>query len=353
VGAGLKWSDLVPETIALGATPPVLTGYIGLSVGGTLSVGGISPTLARGAQVDYVRELDVVTGTGDLVTCSPGRHGELFLAALGGLGQCGIITRAVFDLVPASPMTRNYTLNYSDGKTFFADFRTLLARGELDDVYNFGVPDGAGGWIYQLTAAKHFDPASPPDDPWLFRGLQNDLTTLQGASMPYIAYTMRVDGLIDSLKANNLWDGVLHPWFDVFLPDHTVEQYVREVTPTLTPEDVGPFGFMLLLPKRRSLLRRPLLRVPDAREWVFLFDILTSAAAPGPDPAFEARMLARNRRLFEKARRAGGVRYPIGSVSFGRMDWLLHYREMWTPFLAAKLRFDRQGILTPGPQIFC
>src|SRR5690606_14583633 len=40
--AGATWKDLVAATVPLGLTPPVLTGYIGLSIGGTLSMGGIS-----------------------------------------------------------------------------------------------------------------------------------------------------------------------------------------------------------------------------------------------------------------------------------------------------------------------
>lgn len=351
VGAGLKWNQLVAQTVARGLTPPVLTGYVGLSVGGTLSVGGISPRITHGAQVDYVRELDVVTGTGDLVTCSRSRHRDLFEAALAGLGQCGIITRAELVLERALPMTRNYTIDYTDPSAFFDDLRTLLARGELDDVYNFGLPDASGGWIYQLTAAKHFDPSSPPRDDYLFRRLKAT-APLVATDSTYLDYVLRVDVLIDFLKQIGMWDGVQHPWFDVFLPQHAVESYVTDVMSTLAPEDVGPTGFLLLLPKRRSLLTRPMLRVPKHGEWVFLFDILTAAPAPGVDRAFERRMLARNRRLFEKARRVGGTRYPIGSLAFNSHDWLLHYGEQWLRLIQAKLRFDPCNIMTPGVGIF-
>jgi cytokinin dehydrogenase len=145
---------------------------------------------------------------------------------------------------------------------------------------------------------------------------------------------------------------VLHPWFDVFLPDWSVEHYVGEVLPTLAPDDVGFVGLMLLFAQKRAKLTRPFLRVPRAHEWIFLFDILTSASAPGPDPAFEARMLDRNRRLFEKARRVGGTRYPIGALEFSRTDWILHYGEQYLEFARLKHRFDPARILTPGPGVF-
>ena len=63
-------------------------------------------------------------------------------------------------------------------------------------------------------------------------------------------------------------------------------------------------------------------------------------------------MLKRNRRLFEKARALGGTRYPIGSIPFTKLDWLLHYGERYFEFAEAKRRFDPSGILTPGVNIF-
>lgn len=352
VGGGLKWNELVRATVPLGLTPPVLTGYLGLSIGGTLSVGGVSSTNARGAQVDRVLELEVVTGEGEVRRCSARRNRDLFESVLAGLGQYGIITRAAVEMVPAPAMTRVYLLNYTDNATFFTDFRTLLERGELEDVYNMWLPDGSGGWIYQLNAVKTFNPSDPPNDAHLLRGLHVGVSDAQIQDVPYLNYVLRVDGAIDYFKQIGLWDGVLHPWFDVFLPNRSVERYVGEVVPELTPEDVGPAGFLLLFALKASKLRRPRLRVPERTDWVFLFDILTGAAAPGPNPDFAARMLARNRRLFEKARRVGGTRYPIGSLEFSRLDWLLHYGATADDVLRAKLTYDPRKILAPGLGIF-
>lgn len=352
VSAGLKWSDLTRATVARGLTPPVLTGYLGLSVGGTLSVGGISATNASGAQVDRVRELEVVTGRGDIVRCSARRNRDLFESVLAGLGQYGIITKAVIDLVPARARARTYLLNYMQNATFFRDFRTLLRRGEFDRLYNMWVPDGSGGWIYQVNATKLFDVDSPPDDARLLRGLQVSVADAQIQDSSYLDHVLQVDMGIEFLRQIGLWDGVLHPWFDVFLPEHTAERYLGEVIPSLTPEDVGPAGFMLLLATKTAHLTRPRLRTPLATEWTFLFDILTSAAAPGPNPEFAERMLARNRRLFDKAQRLGGVRYPIGALEFSSLDWARHYGLTSGDVLRAKLQYDPLRILAPGVGIF-
>lgn len=143
------------------------------------------------------------------------------------------------------------------------------------------------------------------------------------------------------------------PWFDVWLPDSKIEQYVGGVVPTLGVRDVGA-GFVLIFPVKRSRITRPSFLVPDGdgNGWVYLFDILTTSPLPGPDPDFAAEMLERKPRLYVKARDMGGTRYPIGSLDFTPEDWVAHYGERWLDFQARKRRFDPQGILTPGPGIF-
>jgi hypothetical protein len=136
------------------------------------------------------------------------------------------------------------------------------------------------------------------------------------------------------------------------VPEDEVEDYVGNTLAGLTPEDIGPTGFLLLFPQKASTFTRPFFRVPKNSEWVYLFDILTAAPAPGPDPVFEAQMLERNRTLFEEARDFGGTRYPIGSVEFDRQDWRQHYGAEWDDFKRAKRRFDPDNILSPGPGIF-
>lgn len=352
VDAGLTWKDLLLNVVPQGLTPPVLTGFTGLSIGGTLSVGGISATNTEGAQVDRVRELEVVTGTGDIVRCSVEHERDLFEAALAGLGQCGIITRAVVDLVPALPQARLFLLNYTDNATFFRELRVLLDRGEFDRLFNIWLPDASGGFIYQLNAVKYFDPASPPDDAQLLRGLSFDVSSSTVSDSSYLDHVLNVDYLVDFLRQIGLWEGVQRPWFDVFLSESVIEQYVGEVLPTLTPEDQGPTGFLLLFAQKRSQLTRPFFRMPDSENWVFLFDILTAGAAPGSDPAFVDRMLQRNRMLFERARKIGGTRYPISAIEFSRGDWVRHYGDQWARFARLKERFDPANILTPGPGIF-
>ena len=107
VDAGVSWRTLLQATLSYGLAPPVLTKFLDLTVGGTLSIGGVGLTsLRHGAQVDQTLALQVVTGEGNVVTCSTDEQRDLFEAALAGQGQCAIVTRATLRLERAPAMVR-------------------------------------------------------------------------------------------------------------------------------------------------------------------------------------------------------------------------------------------------------
>lgn len=341
VDAGATWLDVTRAAFEHGLMPPVLTGFLGLTVGGTLSVGGTSTTVRAGTLVDHVRELEVVTGAGDTVRCSPTTNRRLFEAVLAGLGQYGVITRATVDLVPAKPMVRSYTIPYADNEILFADLRMLLDRGEITDIWAQWLPAPF------IEAAQPFDPANPPDDTHLLRGLP---TPIETKDRPFLEFAERVDDFIQELRETIDWDNLIKPWFNAWLPGSAAERYVGDVLASLTPRDVGPGGFVLLFPELRAKFTRPNLRLPepDGEQWVYLLNILSSSSQPGPDPAFAETLLRRNNQLLEQARSLGGTRYPIGSNT---TDWQAHYGDRWPEVLADKRMFDPDNIMTPGQGI--
>ncbi|CAL4965847.1 unnamed protein product [Urochloa decumbens] len=127
-GGEQLWVDVLHAALARGLTPSSWTDYLHLTVGGTLSNAGISGQAFRhGPQISNVLELDVITGTGEMVTCSKEKHGDLFEAVLGGLGQFGIITRARIPLVPAPARARWVRLLYAGAAALTADQERLIA----------------------------------------------------------------------------------------------------------------------------------------------------------------------------------------------------------------------------------
>ena len=155
VDGGTRWLDLLAQTIPQGLTPPILVDFLELTVGGTLSLGGIgSQAFRHGPQVENVLELQVVTGEGELVTCSRADNAALFDAARAGLGQFGLIVRARVQLMTAPPNARLYHAFYSSLPAFLSDLEKLIDEGRFDAVQGFAVPDGGGNWLYQLETTK-------------------------------------------------------------------------------------------------------------------------------------------------------------------------------------------------------
>ena len=353
VDAGSTWRNLLEHTLTSSQSPPVLTGFIGLSIGGTLSMGGISGMAYKiGVQIEHVEELTVVTGRGTTETCSQTRNRALFNAVLAGVGQYGIIVRAKLRLVHAPPRAHDLTIRYDDLATFMTDIRILVAREEFDMVWGgLKIDPATSAWYYELYTTTFHETSQTPDDAHLLRGLHFDPANVVALDGSYYEYQTRVDMGIAFLQSIGVWDGFMHPWFDAFLPDSTFEPYLESVLPTLGPTDMGMFGFVLLFPLKTSTITRPMFRLPDD-DVVFLFDILTLANAPGYDATYAAQMRERNRDLFEQARDAGGTRYPIGTLPFTQADWRRQYGPQWIRAQIAKTFFDPANILTPGPGIF-
>lgn len=111
--AGLIWKEVLDFTIQKKMTPPVLPDTLVTTVGGLSSAGGIGETSFNlGAIVDHVTEVDVVTMGGELRTCSPTQNTDLFYAALGGMGQCGILVRLTLRLMRAPASVRTLPFVY-------------------------------------------------------------------------------------------------------------------------------------------------------------------------------------------------------------------------------------------------
>lgn len=347
VEGGVLWLELLQAAIAQGLTPPVLTDYLELSIGGTLSAGGIGGASHRyGVQVDQVLELEVVTGQGTLETCSPTQNQTLFEAVLAGLGQCGIIVQATIRLIPAKQQARVFLLFYDDLATFTQDQRLLISDERFNYVEGQVVPNSNGGWRYMLEAASFYTPPNEPNNAALLAGLNYQPGSEQITDPTYFDFANRLAPVVADLKLIKVWS-LPHPWLNLFVPSSKVDRFVGEVVSTLTLADTGQ-GPILLYPVKTWRFTRPLLRTPS-ENIAFLFAILRTAA---PDPAVINQMVAANRDLFERDRDLGGYRYPVGTVPMTPADWKQHFQPVWGKLVNAKQRYDPDNILAPGQGIF-
>jgi FAD/FMN-containing dehydrogenase len=344
VDAGVLWLDLVTAAVAQGLTVPVINDFMQLSVGGTLSVGGFGGATHReGLQVDNVLELEVVTGEGKHVRCSPAHQADLFNAVLGGLGNFGIIVKATLKVVPAPETVREYDLTYPDLATFMDDARLVVGDARFNHLTGSGAFAPTGGIGFQLQAATYFSAPDEPDDAALLGDLRAVATSVQ--DQDYLAWTNRIAPLVELQKQLGLWD-LPHPWIDLFVPDSAADDFVSGVLSTLTPADTGN-GPLFLFPFTTGKFTRPFVEMP-AENMVFVFSLLRFAT----DAAAVQTMVAANRALFERARGVGSTLYPIDAVPMGRADWIRQYGADFPTFRAAKREYDPNHVLAPGYDIF-
>jgi FAD/FMN-containing dehydrogenase len=340
VDAGIRWHDLLKATLERGLMPPVLPDYIGQTVGGTLSVGGIGGmTYQFGAQVDHVLELKVVTGTGELVSCSARHNRDLFEAALAGQGQVAVITQAVLRLVPAPTNVRLYDLFYADLPTLIDDLNRVMDDERFDQIEGWVLPQPDGTWGYLLEAIAYHPPTSTPNDASLLAGLRHLPDTTQTVDLSFWQWSTRVPLNLPKQP---------HPWIDLIVPGSATTAFVSDVQATLRPLAAGDSFSILLIPMKPARFTRPLFRAPNETR-AFGFDILRFS----PDnPEVIAQILEYNRGLYDKNRDLGGTHYPISAVRLTPEDWERHYGPEFGRLTAAKHRYDPDNVLAGGPDMF-
>jgi cytokinin dehydrogenase len=126
--AGARWRDVIARCVTSGVLPAVVPLNLDLTVGGTVSAGGVGATShTYGPVVGNVSELTAVTGSGTLARAMPGE--DLFDAVAGGVGRCGVITSVRVRLRKAAPHVRTFCLAYESVAPWLADQQTLAAGG--------------------------------------------------------------------------------------------------------------------------------------------------------------------------------------------------------------------------------
>jgi FAD/FMN-containing dehydrogenase len=304
--AGARWSRVLDAGLAHGLTPPVLTDYLELTVGGTLSAGGIGgASHAYGPVIDHVRELEVVTPAGKVVRCSANRNPDTFFGALGSGGSGGIITRARLPLVPAPEQVRVCQIAYPDVSALVADQLRLARERRLGYIEGQIELGEDGEWRFSAELGIFSRAGQSPGDPAL-EALSRRTTNIE--DMSYRDFCYRMTPGVRLLAATGDWYQP-HPWFSAFLPSGAVERYVNSALAELTLATVGPIP-TLLYPLRRGSVPAPGLVTPAHDELFFAFSILRTTQA---DDAL-AEALTSNERLARDALAAGGTVYGISAL---------------------------------------
>ena len=99
--AGTTFADILSGPEMRGWFPSVVPGTKTVSLGGAVAadIHGKNHHHA-GSFGAHATKLEIMTASGEYVTCRPDHQPELFWATIGGMGLTGIITQVTFEMIP-------------------------------------------------------------------------------------------------------------------------------------------------------------------------------------------------------------------------------------------------------------
>ncbi|KAG6430119.1 hypothetical protein SASPL_108181 [Salvia splendens] len=379
VSAGELWINILHESLKRGLPPRSWTDYLHLTVGGTLSNAGISgQALRHGPQINNVYQLQVVTGRGEVVTCSDKQNTDLFHAVLGGLGQFGIITQARIALEPAPKMVKWIRALYSDFSTFARDQEHLISsNNSFDYVEGFIIINRTGllnNWrssfspkdpiradqfnsdgklLFCLEIAKYYNPRESDnidqDIDTLLSELSYIRSTLFMSEVSYVNILDRVHVSEVKLREEGLWE-VPHPWLNLLVPRSRIHEFVAEVFGNIVKDmSSGP---VLIYPVNKTRWRSGTSLITPDDDVFYMIAFLSSAMPSSTGKDGLKHILSQNKKILSFSQRPYlGIKQYLPHYSTEE-EWEAHFGPHWEVFYRRKLSYDPLAILAPGQRIF-
>lgn len=152
VGAGAHWGDvaatLAPHGLGITSGDTLDVGVGGLALGG--GIGWLART--HGLTIDILREVELVTAAGDVLTVNAESHPELFWALRGGGGNFGVVTRFTFQAAPVGGLVGGHVrFDQSDVPAVLRAWRDVLRDA----------PDELNGTLLVMPPLMPEIPAGP------------------------------------------------------------------------------------------------------------------------------------------------------------------------------------------------
>jgi len=397
VGAGANWESFVIATRDQGLRPTVVPDYLGISVGGIVSIGGLGGDAARvGPIVNQILAAQIVQPDGDIEVVSFGS--PYFAAMKGGMGNFGVFIKFQFILTKQEPVTRVFHVLVPTFSAMSVASRYVINNGFgyiADTIQAFGVANDRVSISQsvapeaQLAAVNNSVNRITANGKryvyyleFLVRGSGNDLPTVPQVQR-FFGNRVNPDLIFYTDYDTFSWDNRLeintipflvsigawqapHPW-GVFNFDATAktESYVDNYLQGQRQiEDLG-FGLIALypFPASNAFTFSSAVGVSDTRgQDIFWHTTLgrTAALPPGTSPdvvnAVYNGMANQNRILWDGFAQQGSSAafYPCGVLpNTTPDDWKRHFSPVgYTAFKLAKQTLDSKNVFADLRNIF-
>jgi len=127
------YEDLVAATLPVGLAPLVVPQLKTITLGGAVTGLGIESTSFRnGLPHESVREMDILTGTGEVLTVSPTEHADLYRAFPNSYGTLGYAVRLCIDLEPVQPFVALSHVRFHSLVDLVRAMNDIIETGSFD-----------------------------------------------------------------------------------------------------------------------------------------------------------------------------------------------------------------------------
>lgn len=389
IGSGCYWNDVVQFTLDHGYMPPVVNDYQYLSVGGTISMGGVGFMSHKyGIQAGHVKELQVVSGQGNVVRASKDHNQDLFDVARSGLGQFGVVTSVSIPLVPAPKniVTLKFFYTQTEGHDCFVnDMKTFvdlnidmihaflkpckvatiskLVDKELNGEFKETIIDGEskGEVVYFVELGIYETPEASnisADDVKKLIQRMNIIGKTDGifeSSHDFMTYLRRDPPVISTNKSQG--KSVPHPSFATTLAEDTTNSLLAKHINSPFRGDDSTNEILIMPIKSNKYLGSgsptpmfPLPKSKDGNESDLSFFILFLGSAISKPDGDESSLLdeincIRNhhRELYKESKKLAAKHYCYDTITceLKEEDWKEHYGvEVWSKIVEAKHKYD-------------
>lgn len=344
---GVTWYELLRATAEFGLIPYVMPLNLNLTVGGTISVGGIGSSSHRyGISASHVTKLTMVSGEGEMISCSHQNQSDAFHAVLAGLGRCGIITNLTLKLRPFKKNTRTFYFLYDNHDYWLEDQKRLSEY--CDHIEAFcsaslqGFRNTSNGrqpfvhWFYTLQVSFEYDSDESPPTEVAMKDLRY-YKKIYEEDNETVAFAGRFQPRFDLMQHTGAWQ-LFHPWFESVLSLDALSGNLPNLLEKL-PVCLGDGHRVFLIAQHQ---------IPSN------FIMPTAALNAGfavlpmgiPHQTKEQALTAL-RLLEQRCVELGGKRALSGWLDNRQPpDWQTHYGDYYSQWIAMKKQFDPNHILS-------
>ena len=354
--AGITWENLVKATLKVGATPPTITDWQKLTVGGSISTGGLGfMSYHKGVQADNILALDVVIASGELIHCSRTENTDLFNLVRAGLGQFGIIVKVKMKLEKAPITMHVFKMVIPTTEAFHKLSQQLTEESTFSCIHSFLIPNHKKDFEKKMGTEviqqniEHFQSALDAQEGFsyfvelvqyeyqkeTFELAKNDFGVFAHYEEDdYFKYITKEPPLIATEKERGK---TAHPELAVFIAKSQFDSFMTEFIKRHRAEDMSD-GPVLFIPMTNTQIETPLFVHP--KEDFYFIGILRNAYPNTKERI--AYLTDLNEVLYEIALAHGGNRYPVDSMSKpnNRQTWSEHYGENWEAMSKGKNKYD-------------